>query len=67
MKSLVDQIQEALVSEKKKNVNDSQLQNLEQVIGIMKKSGIIKTPNYTLPLVDTIGKTYYNSINKREQ
>jgi len=66
MKSISEQVQEIVVLEQSKNSGDKQFKEFEQVLEDMKKNGFIRTPNYTLPLVDTIGKTYYSSINKRE-
>jgi hypothetical protein len=66
MKQIAEQLQEIVIKEGKKNSTDKQLKEFNQLLDEMKKSGYIKTPNYTLPLVDTIGKTYYSSINKRD-
>ncbi len=65
MKSLAEKLQE-IIQEGSRTQNDEDFKKFEQLLGEMKKSGVIKQPNYTLPLVDTIGKTYYSSINKRE-
>jgi pentatricopeptide repeat protein len=66
MKSLAEQIKETLIIEEKRHSNEKQLKEFEKLLSEMKKSGFIPTPNYTFPLVDTIGKTYYSSINKRD-
>ena len=64
MNSLVDKIQETITAEELKNSKDTNLEELQQVIDDMKKLGIDKRPDYTLPLADTIGKNYYSSLNK---
>ena len=58
------------VSEVIKNVpttleESNTVQEVGKLIEELKKAGLIKTPSYSLPQVDTIGKTYYSSINKR--
>jgi len=66
MKSLAEQIQEIIFIEEKKITTEKQLEEFQTLLTEIKKSGFIPKPNYTLPLVDTIGKTYYSSINKRD-
>ena len=42
------------------------IKEVEKLIKDLKDAGLLKQSNYNLPLVDTIGKTYYSSINKRK-
>ena len=65
MKPLTEKVIE-VISKEVKSSPDKKPQELEQLLNDMKKAGLIKQPNYNLPLVDTIGKTYYSSINKRK-
>lgn len=64
MDLLVEKLKEVISKEHSKAEHDSKGKEMEQFITDMKKAGIIKPTNYNLPLVDTIGKTYYSSINK---
>lgn len=66
MNNLSEKLQEIIAKEEKKNSHDKQFEKLDQFVDEMKKSGLIKKPDYTLPMVDTIGKTYYSSINRKE-
>lgn len=53
-------------AELSKPLNEEKLKEFDKLMSDMKKIGLIKKPVYTLPLVDTIGKTYYSSINKHK-
>ena len=64
MKSISDKLQETIKAEEVKNSKDKSLQEFEQLLEQMEKLGSIKKPEYSLPLVDTLGKTYYSAINK---
>lgn len=64
MNRLSDKIQETIRTEELKNSKNSNLIELQQLIDEMKKLGVDKKPDYTLPLADTIGKGYYSSLNK---
>ena len=59
---LSDVISKEIVSKTVKE-NDKKI---GQVINDLKNAGLIKLPTYSLPQVDTIGKTYYSLINKHE-
>ena len=65
MKQLSEKLEEVISTETKKASADKKIKETEQFIADMKKAGLIKQSNYNLPLVDTIGKTYYSSTNKR--
>lgn len=64
MKTLVEKITNVISVESSNSLEEQKLKEFEKMISDMKKSGLIKRPVYDLPLVDTIGKTYYSSINK---
>lgn len=66
MNSLVDKVQDTIKVEELKNSKDTNFKELQQLIDDMKKLGVDKKPDYTLPLADTIGKGYYSSLNKRQ-
>lgn len=64
MSSIAEKIQETIKVEELKNSQDTNFKELQQLIDDMKKLGVDKKPDYTLPLADTIGKNYYSSLNK---
>lgn len=64
MKSIVDKIKETTKAEEKKNASDKSLREFEKLLVNMDKLGCLKKPDYSLPLVDTIGKTTYSTLNK---
>lgn len=63
---LAEKINEIILKEVSTTEKEKQMEVIK-MINEMKNVGLIKTPAYDLPLVDTIGKTYYSSINKRKQ
>ncbi|MEC4050340.1 hypothetical protein OX284_012930 [Flavobacterium sp. SUN046] len=64
MESIVDKIKETTKAEEKKNASDKSLREFEKLLVNMDKLGCLKKPDYSLPLVDTIGKTTYSTLNK---
>jgi hypothetical protein len=66
MKLIAEKLTEVILKESSKSSEDKKVKDFEQLLADMKKTGLIKQPNYNLPLVDTIGKTYYSSFNKRK-
>jgi len=65
MNSIADKIQETIKVEELRNSGDIKFKELQQLIETMRELGIDKKkPGYTFPLTDTIGKTYYSSLNK---
>jgi hypothetical protein len=64
MKSIVDKLKETVKLEEKKNANEMNFKAFEQFISQMDKLGYSQKPDYTFPLVDTIGKTTYLILNK---
>ena len=66
MNLIAEKLTEVILNESSKLPEDKKNQEFKQLLIDMKKTGLIKEPNYNLPLVDTIGKTYYSATNKRK-
>lgn len=66
MKLLTEKLTSVISQELSKSSEEQKLKEFDKLIADMKNAGIIKKPIYNLPLVDTIGKTYYSSINKHK-
>ncbi len=64
MKSVTESVQETIKAEEMKNSVDNKLREFEQLLAQLEKLGIEKKPEYSLPLVDTIGRTLFSSLNK---
>jgi hypothetical protein len=64
MKLLAEKLTDVISNELSNPMEKQEIKELEKLITDMKKAGLIQKPIYNLPLVDTIGKTYYSSINK---
>ncbi len=66
MKLLTDKLTDTISKELSNPLEEQKLKDFDKLITEMKKAGLIKKPIYNLPLVDTIGKTYYASTNKHK-
>lgn len=66
MKLIAEKLTEVISKEFSRTSEKESLKEIGKTLDDMKNAGIIKKPVYNLPLVDTIGKTYYSSINKRK-
>lgn len=65
MEFLIEKITE-IISKEVSNPSDKDRQkDFEKLLTDMQNAGVVKKPTYDLPMVDTIGKTYYSTINKR--
>ena len=64
MKSIVDKRKDTVKVVEKKNSNDKNFKEFEQLISQLDKLGFSQKPDYSFPLVDTIGKTIYSTLNK---
>jgi hypothetical protein len=64
MESITDKLQETVKVEEVKNSKDTNFKELAQLLDEMSKIGLDKKSDYSLPLVDTIGRAYYSSLNK---
>ena len=65
MKLIQEKLEEIISREASILLGVNNFNELVKLISDLKKAGLLKQSGYTLPLVDTIGKTYYCSINKR--
>lgn len=65
MESTSKKLNQVILEESSKDSKDNTTRELEILLENIRKTGLFKGPTYNLPLVDTIGKTYYSSINKR--
>ena len=66
MKLITEKLTMVVIKESSKSNDDKNIKDFEKLVSDMKNAGLLKHPNYNLPMVDTIGKTYYSSINKRK-
>lgn len=64
MKSIADTLKKTIKTEEKKNSADKNFTEFEQLLAKMDKIGYSTKPHYSFPLVDTIGKTTYSTLNK---
>jgi cell fate (sporulation/competence/biofilm development) regulator YlbF (YheA/YmcA/DUF963 family) len=64
MKSIADKLKETVKAEEKNNSADKNFREFEQLLAKMDKLGYSQKPDYSLPLVDTIGRTAYSTLNK---
>jgi len=64
MKSIADKLKDTVKLEEQKNSNDKNFKEVEKLISQMNKLGLVQKPDYSFPLVDTIGKTTYSILNK---
>jgi hypothetical protein len=60
---ITKKVQEIIAEESSKIENKIQLQEVNRLINKMKEAGVMKTPNYSLPQKDTIGKNYYLNLH----
>ena len=65
MELLTEKVSET-ITEGFKSLDNNKLHVVVELIAELKKAGLIKQPKYNLPLVDTIGRKYYPSINKHK-
>ncbi len=66
MKLLTEQLSDLISKESSNPLGEQKLKEFDKLITDMKNAGIIKKPVYDLPLVDTIGRNYYSSMNKHK-
>jgi len=64
MKSIDDKLKETVKLEEKKHSNDKSFKEFEKLLAQLDKLGCSQKPDYSFPLVDTIGKTTYSNLNK---
>lgn len=66
MKLIAEKLTDVISKELSKPFEDKKMKEFDKLLTDMRKAGLIKQPNYNFPLVDTIGKRYYSSINKHK-
>lgn len=64
MKSITDNLKKTVQTEEKKNFSDKNFKEFEQLLAKIDKLDHSQKPDYSFPLVDTIGKTTYATLNK---
>lgn len=64
MKSIAEKLIEVINTEKNKNIKNKNFKELDELLLNIDKFGYINKPDYSFPLVDTIGKTTYSILNK---
>jgi hypothetical protein len=62
MKGIGKKVSEVVKKEEQKF--DGELKNIDILIKDIEKLYPLEKPSYTFPLVDTIGKTYYNTLKR---
>jgi hypothetical protein len=65
MKSISEKLTELIENESRESLEMKNLLQLGKTISKLKKTGIIKQSTYDFPMVDTIGKTLFSSLNKK--
>lgn len=66
MQTIIEKVSEVMTKENVKTDGTlNTLQEFTQVIDNLEKMGYVSRQGYFIPPVDTIGKTYYNKLNKR--
>lgn len=65
MKTLSEKLEEIILNERGFSKIVSPIENYSKFCAEMKNVGVIKKPTYNIPLVDTIGKAHFSSINKK--
>jgi hypothetical protein len=63
MKSIAEKLKETIKLEEARNFSDKNFEEIDRIMEEIDKLGYPK-PNYSFPLVDTIGKTVYPILNK---
>lgn len=61
--AIEDRVREVLAEEKEREKTPS-FQNLREFYEAMKKEGLVIKQEYTLPPVDTIGRSLYEAVPK---
>jgi len=64
--TITEEVSKTISKEILLQVEEKKIKDFEILLKEMKSAGLIKTPTYTLPMVDTIGKTYYSLLNQHE-
>jgi hypothetical protein len=62
MKLIFEQLQEVLLDESKKRINEPDFQENLKEIEKMKQVGLLRKQGFTILPIDTISKKYYDSF-----
>ncbi len=63
MSKIIKRVKQSLIVEEQKFANDKIFDEFNQYYKKLAEMGIAKKETYDIPLVDTIGRKYYNEIN----
>ena len=66
MKSITDKLKETIQMEEAKNSKDRNYVEIEQLFDELRKMGLLTKPDYTFPIVDTMGKHLYSSLHEQK-
>lgn len=64
MNTIAENFERTLKIEEETNTKDSKFLEIKILIDKIKKQGLDRKQDYTLPPKDTIGRSYYSSFNK---
>lgn len=64
MKSIADELIETIEVEEERNSSDKNFREFDQLLIQLDKVRYREKPEYSLPLIDTIGRTTYSALNK---
>ena len=64
MKNLAYRLKKTINVEEKRKSEDQKIKEFEQLLDQVEQYGCAKKPEYTFPLIDTIGKSTYALFNK---
>jgi hypothetical protein len=63
MKNLANRLKKTINVEEKRKSEDPKIREFEQLLDEVEQYGCAKKPEYTFPLIDTIGKSTYALLN----
>jgi len=64
---VTDRVKKALANSPELSSKPDELSRLEEFLKKMREAGIAKTQKYDLPLPDTLGRTFVESLHKQGQ
>lgn len=65
MELLIEKLTEIVSRELSNSSEKEKQKDFGNLLRDMQNAGIVKKPVYDLPMVDTIGKSFYSTINKK--
>ena len=66
MKQITKELSKVISKESLKVLDTKKNKDFLKLLKELKESGLVKKQEYVLPLVDTIGKSIYSSINRKK-